>query len=74
MNNNWKPNHITKQKLIEIIQTLPEHMIIDMLHTVPQPVQVDYLCGYNGRPTSIRSSCVNAHSISISIKYNEMVK
>lgn len=66
------PNNITKQKLIEIIQSLPDSMIVDVSHRVPEPNEVEYLMGYSGRKTSIVSTVSNKCEMNISIEYRTL--
>ena len=68
---NTNPNYITKQKLIAIIQSLPDSIIIDVSHRVPEP-KAEYLMGYSGRTTSIVSTITNKCKMDISIEYRAL--
>lgn len=70
MNYTTNPNNITKQKLIAIIQSLPDNMIVDVSHRVPEPNEVEYLMGYSGRKTNIVSTVSNKCEMNISIEYS----
>ena len=72
MNCNPNSNNITKQKLIEIIQSLPDSIIIDVSHRVPEPNEVEYLMGYSGRKTNIVSTVSNKCEMNISIEYTTL--
>ena len=73
MNYTPNPNKITKQKLIDLIQSLPDAMVIDVSRSVPEPDGVEYL-GYKGRLTDIVSSTTSKCEMNISIEYMEKLK
>jgi len=62
-----------KQNLIDLIQSLPDTMLIDVSRSVPEPDGVEYLMGYKGIRTSIVSSATNC-KMNISIEYMEKLK
>lgn len=66
MNYNYTPNKITKQNLIDIIQSLPDTILIDITHSVPKPDDTEYLMRTNIIHTAI-SKC----RMDISIEFRE---